>query len=174
MSPGSRNLDHHNSWQSARYQVRVSNCRSVALQALLYFAPMWPRRSEPKRLGSEHCGVALTPPSPGRAFTAVPHPRLGRCLSTLVRLAGPSSPLCHSLEEFMQGTLRRVAAADCGQAGSNPRQVRLAVVSVPAGFTKAQSFGLLPRGQAAFLAVEPQATQAVLVHGSGELKGAVA
>ena len=55
-----------------------------------------------------------------------------------------------------------------------PWQVRFAVVKVPAGFTKAQSFGLLPRGQAAFLAVEPQAAQAVLAHGSGELKDAVA
>ena len=97
VAKGSQNLDHHNSWQSERCQIRMSNCRSVALQALLYFNPMWPRRSGPKRLGSEHCGAALTTPSPGRAFTAVPHPRLGRCLSTLVRLAGPSSPLCHAL-----------------------------------------------------------------------------
>ena len=74
----------------------------------------------------------------------------------------------------MQGTLRRVAAADFGQAGGNPRQVRFAVVKVPAGFTKAQSFGLLPRGQAAFLAVEPQAAQAVLAHGSGEPKDTIA
>ena len=85
VAQGSRNLDRHNSWQSERCQVRVSNCRSVALQALLYFTPMWPRRSGPKRLGSEHCGAALTTPSPTKwALTAVPHPRLGRCLSTLV------------------------------------------------------------------------------------------
>ena len=45
-----------------------------------------PGRSGPKRLGCERCGMALTMPSPhcGKAFTAVPHPRLGRCLSTLV------------------------------------------------------------------------------------------
>ena len=45
-----------------------------------------PGRSGPKRLDCERCGVALTTPSPCWAFTAVPHPRLGRCLSTLVLL----------------------------------------------------------------------------------------
>ena len=100
--------------------------------------------------------------------------RLGPALLAIMLPREPGVIRVHSLEEFMQGTLRRVAAADFGQAGGNPRQVRFAVVKLPAGFTKAQSFGLLPRGQAAFLAVEPQAAQAVLVHGSGELKDAVA
>ena len=36
-----------------------------------------PRRSGPKRLGSERCGAALTAPSLRQAFTAVPHPRRG-------------------------------------------------------------------------------------------------
>ena len=56
------------------------------LQAILF--TKLPGRSGPKRLGCELCGMALTIPSPPHnvreAFTAVPHPRLGRCLSTLV------------------------------------------------------------------------------------------
>ena len=43
-----------------------------------------PGRSGPKRLDSGHCGVALSTPSRTSATTAVPHPRPGRCLSTLV------------------------------------------------------------------------------------------
>ena len=43
-----------------------------------------PGRSGPKRLGSGHCGVALSTPSRTEASTAVPHPRLRKCLSTLV------------------------------------------------------------------------------------------
>ena len=59
-----------------RYQ---SGCRAHTLLLGL------PRHSGPKGLGREHCGVALSTPSPkGRARTAVPHPRQGRCLSTLV------------------------------------------------------------------------------------------
>ena len=50
-----------------------------------------PRRSGPKRLGSERCSTALTVPSLAEAFTAVPHPRQGRCLSTLVICAPASS-----------------------------------------------------------------------------------
>ena len=50
-------------------------------------------RSGPKRLDSEHCGVALTTPSPpGWAFAAVPHPHSGRCLSTLVFCMGRCPP----------------------------------------------------------------------------------
>ena len=42
-----------------------------------------PGRSGPKRLDSGHCGVALSTPSRTSASAAVPHPRPGRCLSTL-------------------------------------------------------------------------------------------
>ena len=43
-----------------------------------------PGRSGPKRLDNGHCDVALSTPSRTSASTAVPHPRPGRCLSTLV------------------------------------------------------------------------------------------
>ena len=43
-------------------------------------------RSGPKRLGNGRCGVALTTPSRHEASIAVPHPQVGRCLSTLVSL----------------------------------------------------------------------------------------
>ena len=43
-------------------------------------------RSGPKRLGNGRCGVALTTPSRDEASIAVPHPQVGRCLSTLVNL----------------------------------------------------------------------------------------
>ena len=61
-----------------------------------------PGRSGPKRLGSERCSTALTAPSLAEAFAAVPHPRQGRCLSTLVRCAPASSlPASHSPPELL-------------------------------------------------------------------------
>ena len=43
-----------------------------------------PGRSGPKRLDSGRCDIALTTSNRRRVSTAVPHPRQGRCLSTLV------------------------------------------------------------------------------------------
>ena len=62
----------------------------------------------------------------------------------------------------------RAFTADFGHPGSNPRQLRLAVVKLPSCFTEAQSLCLLPRAQAAILGMEPEGAQAVLFHGAGE------
>ena len=59
---------------------RVSPTTSYGSNALRVL----PRRSGPKRLGCKRCRVALTTRARSRAFAAVPHPRLGRRLSTLV------------------------------------------------------------------------------------------
>ena len=39
-----------------------------------------------KKLGNGRCGVALITSNRKRVSTAVPHPREGKCLSTLVRM----------------------------------------------------------------------------------------
>ena len=69
--------------QTSCAKFRFWFCNFDFLQSILL--TKLPGRSGPKRLGCERCGMALTIPSPPHNVrAAVPHPRLGRCLSTLV------------------------------------------------------------------------------------------
>ena len=90
----------HNSKHEATHAHKLIKLTTMATitEVRLFMAMASPRlthlyvvpgRSGPKRLGCERCGVAMTTPAPHcGAFTAVPHPRLGRCLSTLVLSVG--------------------------------------------------------------------------------------
>ena len=78
-------------WGSRNMPTKLT--RSGRSHLVIEMSPFrTPRRSGPKRLGSEPRGTALTAPSFSQAFAAVPHPRLGASVLPVGRVLSQPLP----------------------------------------------------------------------------------